>query len=293
MSEWASMRSTVYSTGFNPRVGQCRNPYNLEKTPFGSSSGSAVAVASNFVPLSLGTETDTSIIGPASIDGVVGIKPTVELTSRKGVIPMSHNLDSVGTFGRTVADAVGALDGILDPKSSYPPDFVRSGEQIHPLSSYLSNSSVLRGARFGLPMRRCWELCPLDCKTVAARLIDALETAGATIVQVDLPSIEERTSVDGKWNWRHGTYRTSEWTVVKSDAYNGINEYLGTLTGSNIHSIEDIAGYDKVHDSIEGASPGMVPAFPSGHDALLQIIDSKGLQSEAYQQVLKHIRRQT
>lgn len=95
MSEWASLRSKHYSTGFSPRGGQVRNPFDLRKSPFRSSSGSAVAVSANLVPMSLGTETDTSIIGPASANGVVGFKPTVGLTSRNRVIPISHNMVSL------------------------------------------------------------------------------------------------------------------------------------------------------------------------------------------------------
>lgn len=92
MSEWASVRSKNYSTGFSPRGGQVTNPFDLRKSPFGSSSGSAVAVSADLVPVSFGTETDTSIIGPASANGVVGFKPTIGLTSRNGVIPISHNM---------------------------------------------------------------------------------------------------------------------------------------------------------------------------------------------------------
>src|SRR5207247_843377 len=110
---WASLRSKEYSTGYSPRGGQTRNPFNLRKSPFGSSSGSAAAVSANLVPLSIGTETDTSIIGPAGINGIVGIKPTVGLTSRVGVIPISENMDTVGPFGRTVADAVAGLDAMV------------------------------------------------------------------------------------------------------------------------------------------------------------------------------------
>lgn len=92
MCEWACLRSKEYSTGYSPRGGQVRNPYDLRKSPHGSSSGSAVAVSANLIPLSFGTETDTSIIGPASSNGVVGIKPSVGLTSRSGVIPISRNM---------------------------------------------------------------------------------------------------------------------------------------------------------------------------------------------------------
>ena len=111
MSEWANFRSTHSSSGWSARGGQAVNPYSLDRTPCGSSSGSATAVAANLVAVSLGTETDGSILCPASINGVVGIKPTVGLTSRAGVIPIAHSQDTVGPFARTVADAAAVLDG--------------------------------------------------------------------------------------------------------------------------------------------------------------------------------------
>lgn len=114
MGEWASVRSSEYSTGYSPRGGQCRNPYDLSKSPFGSSSGSAVAVSASIVPLAFGTETDSSIIGPASINGVVGIKPTVGLTSRSGVIPISKNLDTVGSFGKFYRASVAPLISLVE-----------------------------------------------------------------------------------------------------------------------------------------------------------------------------------
>ncbi|KAI8628275.1 amidase signature domain-containing protein [Xylariaceae sp. FL1651] len=115
MSEWASMRATYYAEAYSSRGGQSRNPYNLEEHPGGSSSGSAIAVAANMCAFSLGTETDSSVILPADRNGVVGIKPTVGVTSCDGVIPESHTLDTVGTFGRTVADAALTLDAICEP----------------------------------------------------------------------------------------------------------------------------------------------------------------------------------
>src|SRR5213082_496983 len=104
LSEWANFRSTASSSGWSGRGGQGRNPYVLDRTPCGSSSGSASAIAANLAAVSLGTETDGSILCPASSNGVVGIKPTVGLTSRAGVVPISHSQDTVGPFARTVAD---------------------------------------------------------------------------------------------------------------------------------------------------------------------------------------------
>src|SRR5215470_3840123 len=113
MSEWAYFKSTPASSGWSARSGQARNPYVLNRTPCGSSSGSAIAVAANLVTVSIGTETDGSIVCPAGINGVVGIKPTVGLTSRAGVIPISVTQDTVGPFGRTVADAAAVLSALV------------------------------------------------------------------------------------------------------------------------------------------------------------------------------------
>src|SRR5262249_17997314 len=105
LSEWANFRSTHSSSGWSARGGQALNPYSLDRSPCGSSSGSATAVAANLCAASLGTETDGSILCPSAVNGVVGIKPTLGLTSRAGVIPIAHSQDTVGPFGRSVADA--------------------------------------------------------------------------------------------------------------------------------------------------------------------------------------------
>lgn len=293
MSEWASLRSKAYSTGYSPRGGQVRNPFDLRRTPFGSSSGSAVAVSANLVPVTLGTETDTSIIGPASTNGVVGIKPTVGLTSRSGVIPTSENLDSIGTFGRTVADAVAGLDAIVGADDRDRFTVVADRQENRPYSRYLSSREVLKGARFGLPIKRCWELCPSDCKAVASKVLDAIREAGATIVEVDLPSVEERICPDGSWNWEHGDPDKSEWTVAKVDAYNGISAYLSSLTQTSIKSLEDVVEYNKQNSGTEGAVAGEVPAFPTGQDNLLEIIECHGQQNNIYAAALNHIHKQT
>jgi amidase len=272
MGEWASVRSKVYSTGYSPRKGQVRNPFDLRKSPFGSSSGSAAAVSANIVPLSIGTETDTSIIGPAGINGVVGIKPTVGLTSRNGVIPISENMDSVGTFGRTVADATFGLSVIVgsDDRDQFTQSPFR--KQANDYTQFLAGKEVLKGARFGLPIRRCWELAPPHCKEVALKVLDAIRDAGAEIVDVDFPSVEDRIGPEGTWNWEHGEPSKSEWTVAKIDAYNGINRYLRELSNTPIRTVEDILTYNQRNEGTEGPLPGKVPAFPSGqvcHHSLL------------------------
>jgi len=115
LSEWANFRSTHSSSGWSGRGGQCRNPYALDRTPSGSSSGSGVAVAASLCAAAIGTETDGSIVSPSTCCSIVGIKPTVGLVSRAGVIPIAHNQDTAGPMGRTVADAatlLGALTGV-------------------------------------------------------------------------------------------------------------------------------------------------------------------------------------
>src|SRR5437588_7938019 len=149
LSEWANFRGNPSTSGWSARGGQTRNPYVLDRYPCGSSSGSGVAIAANLAAASLGTETDGSIICPSAINSLVGIKPTVGLTSRAGVIPIAHNQDTVGPMARTVADAaalLGAITGIdeLDPASSasegrYHSDYTKFLEQ-----------DGLRGARIGI-----------------------------------------------------------------------------------------------------------------------------------------------
>ena len=160
LDEWAGMRCKfAYSTGFSARGGQCRNPYMLSREASGSSSGSAVAISANVVPISFGTETDTSIIGPALVCGVVGIKPTVGLTSRNGIVPISSTQDSVGPFGRTVADAVLGLDVIAARDPEDASTMVSHRTQPESYAAFSSDRRALEGAKFGLPMKRFLGCC--------------------------------------------------------------------------------------------------------------------------------------
>ena len=171
------------------------------KALVGSSSGSVVAVSTNIVPLSFDTETDTSIIGPASINGVVGFKPTIGFTSRNGVIPISENMDSVGPFGRTVADVVHGLNAIMgiDERDHFTQSSSRPLED--DCSKWLTTKESLKGARFGLPDKRCWELVPEDRKTVASKGFEAIREAGGEVLTTDFPCAEERIPSDGSWDW--------------------------------------------------------------------------------------------
>ncbi|SLM35695.1 Amidase signature domain [Lasallia pustulata] len=293
MSEWASVRSKKYSTGYSPRGGQVRNPYDLSRSPYGSSSGSAAAVSANIVPLSFGTETDTSIIGPAMKNGVVGIKPTVGLTSRAGVIPISENMDTVGSFGRTVADAVHGLNAIVGTDERDPSTLSPLRHEEADYTTFISSKEVLKGAKFGLPWKRCWELVPTDQKEVAEKVFKAMTDAGAEIIRTDFPSAEERIPSDGCWNWEHGLPQRSEFSVVKVDAYNGINAYLSDLVDTATRTVEDIIAYNTENRGTEGASPGDHAAFPSGQDNLHELALSGGHKSKTYHRALHHIHTQS
>jgi amidase len=211
-----------YSEGYSPRGGQARSPYNLTVNPGGSSSGSAVAVAANQVPFSLGTETDGSIINPAERNAIVGIKPTVGLTSRAGVVPESHTQDSTGSFGKSVRDAVYALDAMYGPD----PRDNRSLEQIGKTPDggyvqFLTDKSSLKGAVFGLPWASFWALNDEQQNAQLMELLALIEAAGATIINgTELPSYQQIVPQDG-WDWDYGGTRgfpnESEYTVVKVD----------------------------------------------------------------------------
>ena len=149
LSEWANFRSTRSSSGWSGRGGQCRNPYVLDRNPCGSSSGSGVAVSANLVTVAIGTETDGSIVCPSSATGLVGIKPTVGLVSRSGIIPISHSQDTAGPMARTVRDAatvLGVLTGV-DPRDPATADSDTRG-----MSDYTPflDADGLRSARIGV-----------------------------------------------------------------------------------------------------------------------------------------------
>jgi amidase len=146
LSEWANIRSSHSTSGWSARGGQTRNPYALDRNPSGSSSGSAAAVAANFAAVAVGTETDGSIVSPANASGVVGIKPTVGLVSRDGIIPISHSQDTAGPIGRTVADAAALLAAIAGADAH---DSATAAAKVDDYAKAL-RQNALKGARLGV-----------------------------------------------------------------------------------------------------------------------------------------------
>ncbi|KXG47207.1 Amidase [Penicillium griseofulvum] len=298
LSEWADMRSNNYSEGFSARGGQCRSAYNFTVNPGGSSTGSGVAVGANLVPIALGTETDGSVINPAQRNSIVGIKPTVGLTSRAGVIPESTHQDTVGTFGKTVRDAVYALDAIygIDSRDNY----TSAQEGRTPKGGYaqfLTDHTALKGAVFGIPWESFWALG--DPKQIAQLLdlVELIESAGATVINgTELPHYKTIVSPDG-WNWDYGTTRgyanESSYSYIKVDFYNNLHDYLSEVENTNVRSVEDLVQYNIDNYGSEGGLPGIHPAFGSGQDGLIASLETKGRMDETYFQALEFCQRTT
>ncbi|GJC86167.1 putative amidase C869.01 [Colletotrichum liriopes] len=300
LSEWADMRSNNYSEGYSARGSQCRSPYNFTLNPGGSSTGSAVGVAANAIAFSLGTETDGSVINPAERNAIVGFKPTVGLTSRAGVIPESEHQDSVGTFGRTVRDAVYAFDAIygVDPRDNYT--LLQEGHTPETgYTEFLSTKEALKGATFGLPWSSFWVYADDEQKEALGQILKLITSAGATIINnTEITDHKRLVSPDG-WNWDYGTTRgypnESEYTVVKVDFYNNINNYLSELENTDIKTLEDIIAFNYKNDGTEGGNPWPLgtAAFYSGQDGFLASLESRGIQDETYNQAVKFVQQST
>ncbi len=189
LSEWANFRGFQSSSGWSAVGGACRNPYVLDRNPCGSSSGSGAAVSASLVAAALGTETDGSIVCPASACGIVGIKPTVGLTSRAGVVPISRTQDTIGPMGRTVADAaivLGALTGVDDRD----PATAESDGNSHTDYTPFLDPDGLAGARIGIARQLFFD--SPETSAVMDRVIAALPGVGVELVDpVEFPSFEE------------------------------------------------------------------------------------------------------
>jgi amidase len=179
LSEWANIRSTRSSSGWSGRGGQCGNAYAVDRNPCGSSSGSAAAAAANFCAAAIGTETNGSIVCPSSVNGLVGLKPTVGLVSRSGIIPIAHTQDTAGPMTRTVADAAAVLSAIVGPD---PRDRATESAAEHEGTDYTQflDTDGLRGARIGV--ERSYMGVEPAVDELMRDAIDAMRELGATVV---------------------------------------------------------------------------------------------------------------
>jgi amidase len=259
LSEWANFRSTHSSSGWSGRGGQTHNPYALNRTPSGSSSGSAVAVAANLCAVAVGTETDGSIVSPASINGIVGLKPTVGLVSRSGIVPIAHSQDTAGPLARSVRDAA-VLLGLMAGPDAADPASAAVGDRFENDYVRFLDPDGLRGARLGVARRFFVDNAPLngfldDC-------IATLKRAGAIIIDpADLPM--------------HGAATAAEQEVLLYEFKADLNAYLARLPGEfPVRSLADLIRFNEAHATQE------LPLFDQ--ELLRQAQAKGGLDEAAY-----------
>jgi amidase len=268
LSEWANFRSSRSTSGWSGRGGLTRNPYALDRNPSGSSSGSGAAASANFCAVAVGTETDGSIVSPASQCGIVGIKPTVGLVSRSGIIPISHTQDTAGPMARTVADAailLGALAGTDSSDAATEPAGVK-GQRDY--SSFLDPDG-LKGARIGVA-RKFFRPGSVGENVLEAAL-EAMKQAGALLVDpADLPS--------------HATFGAGEMEVLLYEFKEGLNRYLsGVDSRLPVHSLEELIAFNEQHKERE------MPYF--GQEILIRAQAKGPLNEKAYLEALDRCRR--
>lgn len=231
LSEWANFRSTKSSSGWSARGGQGLNPYALDRNPCGSSSGTGAAISANYAAVGVGTETDGSVVCPSSANSIVGIKPTLGLVSRSGIIPIAHSQDTAGPMGRTVADAailLGALAGV-DPRD--PATAQSRGEAQADYARFLDPNG-LRGARIGVPRKRFYGYSP-EADRLVEEALERMRRAGAEIIDpADLPHV--------------GEYDDSEWTVLLYEFKADLNAYLeGLGPGAPVRSLKEVIEFNE------------------------------------------------
>jgi amidase len=263
LSEWANFRSSRSTSGWSGRGGQTKNPYALDRNPCGSSSGSGAAAAANLCAASVGTETDGSIVCPSTTNGIVGIKPTLGLISRFGIIPIAHSQDTAGPMARTVADAAALLTTLAgpDPKDAATLD---RRAPVSPDYAKFLDPDGLRGARLGVA-RRFFKFHDKVDAIMEARLED-LRRLGAVLV--DPADFDEKARVDD-----------SEFEVLLYEFKADLNAYLAWLgPGAPVHSLKEIIDFNEKNRDRE------MPYF--GQELFLQAEAKGPLTDKAYRDAL-------
>ena len=262
LSEWANFRSTNSCSGWSSRGGQTKSPYILDHNPCGSSAGSGAAVAANLCAVAIGTETDGSITCPASVNNLVGLKPTVGLLSRSGIIPISSTQDTAGPMTRTVRDAALLLQVLtgVDPDDAVTKE--SSGKVPANYASALTADS-LKGKRIGVDLKS--KSSNQYINRLLAEAVDLMKKQGATIVEIEY--VEKINQL--------GKYETE---ILQQEFKAGVNEYL---QGSNhqIKSLKDVIAFNIAHED---------EAMPYFKQEQLEMSEKKsGLKSPEYLEALK------
>src|SRR3984957_76019 len=264
LSEWANFRSNHSSSGWSGRGGQTRSPYSLDRNPCGSSSGSGAAVAANLCAVTVGSETDGSIVCPASANGVVGIKPTLGLVSRSGIIPIAHSQDTAGPICRTVTEAAILLKamGGIDPSDS-----ATEGSRGKAQTDYMNflDRGGLRGARIGV-IRKFFDFNDAIAPLMGS-LLEVMKREGAVIVDpVEIASI--------------GKFDKTELEVLLYEFKTDLNAYLAVASSKTpVHSLKEIIEFNERNREKE------MPFF--GQDIMLKSEAKGPLTEQAYRDALE------
>jgi amidase len=237
LSEWANFRSTHSTSGWSGRGGQTKNPYALDRNPSGSSSGSGAAIAANLAAMAVGTETDGSIVSPSNVNGLVGIKPTLGLVSRSGIVPIAHSQDTAGPMARTVTDAALLLAAL---SGSDPADTATAGADRRRSRDYSASlvREGLRGARIGVVRNRLFGYSAATDALAEAAIAD-LKRQGAVMVDpAPIPTL--------------GKFDDSELDVLFYEFKADLNKYLASLGGSSqVHTLLDVIRFNDAHKDQE------------------------------------------
>ena len=267
LSEWANIRSSHSSSGWSGRGGQCRNPYALDRNPCGSSSGSGSAVSANLCAAAIGTETDGSIVCPSTANGLVGIKPTLGLVSRAGIIPIAHSQDTAGPMTRTVRDAAILLGAIAgpDPRDAATADAGRAPKDY---TSFLDEGG-LRGARIGVARKYFGFHAGVD-KVMEAALAEIRKRGAELVDPADIPHT--------------GEYDETELTVLLYELKADLNAYLTSLgPQAPVRTLADVIAFNDAHAREE------MPYF--GQDLFVKAQEKGPLTDLAYVEALARNRR--
>jgi amidase len=229
LSEWANFRSTRSSSGWSSRGGQTKNPYVLDRNACGSSSGTGSAIAASLAAIGVGTETDGSIICPAAVNGLAGLKPTVGVVSRTGIIPISVSQDTAGPMARTVSDVALLLGGMAGVDETDPSGPAAAGKIAADYTTFLKTDAI-KGKRFGV-VRQAMGYHP-DVDAAMKKAVDALKAGGAEIVDVKIPTYN---------NWND-----PEFSVLLYEFKDGLNTYLKN-SGAPHASLEALIAWNKAN----------------------------------------------
>ncbi len=262
LSEWANFRGNQSSSGWSGVGGQCRNPHILDRNPCGSSSGSGAAVAAALTAAALATETDGSIVCPAGQNGVAGIKPTVGLTSRAGVVPISHTQDTVGTHGRSLADAAAVLGALVGPDARDPQTAASAGHFFRNYRQFV-NPNGLRGARIGIA-RQFTGVTP-ETDAIFEDAVQVMSDAGAFVIDVEIPSFDAFNADQ------------SEIIVLIFEFKRDLNAYLATRSGVPVSTLADVIQFNLDHADEELKFFGQ---------ELMELAEAEVFTEEEYQQAL-------